>query len=63
MITKKRWSGRRWEDHLFFLYKIEFGTIPFSQITTIDDDEAIKLYVFENYNQPLYKIVLNARKM
>lgn len=38
-------------------------TIPFGQITAIDDDEAIKSYVFEYYNQPLYKIVLNARKM
>lgn len=40
-------------------------TNPIGEITTIDDDEAIKLYVsfVENYNQPLYKIVLNARKM
>jgi hypothetical protein len=31
--------------------------------TTIDDDEAIKEYVFENCYHPLHEIVLKARKV
>lgn len=45
------------------LRTVVLKTIPFGQITTIDDDEAIKVHAFENYNHPLYKIVLKARKM